>query len=1558
MADIVSQENSPQTPQGDIVSQENPNPYQDIPADSQVMSDRQAAVATALSQSNGTTSIPDLQQTYEAHRNDPNALKQTLQADQVEHSKLLVETQLNPDPSAILPPDVSAHVLQQEAANRASMTPTQRLMANYADGSTPLPNKQQSNDGYTLSHAQKVVEDARNNIAAQQGTMGDLWDVTEAVLGYGAEPFKIRNAVEDITGNKNLPSVFGMGTAKKYLHDSFMYATPQRRKEMTTKFVHWMKNNSGIVGDTNLMMITSLMGDALGMDVSKSGERMDNIFGWLDIAGPILTSARGITKAKNLMTKIDTNVLNRYGRSSVVDSIDEANPEAGTTAKEQVINSGQGSAELGTNPTQVATDMIPMNAKGDPMPRGRATLVRKIRGNEYKAEEELLLHGLYTSKERAMAQNRILTQLSEGSDKNFAITHFNLVDESGKAVSGKGQLEATKAGIPVADTLDSVRFQARYGAPSSASGFRTPLAAYNQAKLMGIPDEAIQLTHREAGTGNEYRVLDNEMNSSSQVRIENIDGDPQMMSNPDIYLNVDWHYYYNKNDLLAFDEHPITRGYGLTRHAVSAAWKVRSDIRDAIQITHDQEKRVREIIASHIPHELSKLSYDEQTTLGRILHENAGNSATPGARLSNDELKTKYGASGKLTQAYNGVRDLYHQVFVLRNHARRASMMEDGVRAVFTDGVDGFAALKPLKEEEYASPSALFSHLHSDAKGTLWDMGADKPVYIGSQKDLENYLDHGYRIARSRSPYGFRATKDEAYTHVLLDPRKTKVRDLPTVVLRENPGYIPRIYKNTYFVRKVGTTTVNGTKVPVTTTVHAASSHKEATAIAASLDKEAGVAGLHQVDLAKEIDEEMMGYQGAYRNKEILEQHDALQGAVLEDPIKAMYRSISAASKSMTYEKTIGVLEERFRKTFEKQLTDPTNPYSELKDFPEKARAEEFQHVLRLYKGSTDTVDHILQNGAVVAAEKLEKIGLDRLAGYMRKGREVSVSSRLRAGTFTTLLGLNPLRQLLMQSSQFSLIAGMEPTLSLKAMPLGVSLIAGSAIKATNTAKYADFIKTASKGLGLSSEDLKTMIKNFEQSGMSSSIDANMFMTEGLMDITHSLASSKTGFYTKRANELGKKLLKIPQKFGFNAGEYSNLAMTYAFSSLRRMRDHGSTALLDRTHIQQIAADTKMLALSPNRVGAFTWQSNMLSFATQFLAFQAKTLELLTHGVAEGKITKAERNKILATQALLWGTTGIGLDSAYQEIRDHLFDSPVPEGLDVALRGGLMDYTLYAILNAHASPDDATTKLAVSKSFSPLPNIGDMVAGLDNMVQYGYDPGLTSTLLGPSGHMINSIAGTMGTLVTLFTQMPDLTTNEKMTLALQQASEVVPFLSNSTKSILGWGSGQALSTRDYSATVHATKDELLARALFGFSTYGQQDYWNTYMENVRTGKYLQQVGTDLGKYFNGLLASEPGNAADISSQRLYDLLTKVQNTVALMNLSDDQRQQVMKSFKRSALTLSNPGYQNMLQSMVRTLVNADSSNTPTAIRNHALNNRGLTPDDRKQLEALVPKENK
>jgi hypothetical protein len=198
-------------------------------------------------------------------------------------------------------------------------------------------------------------------------------------------------------------------------------------------------------------------------------------------------------------------------------------------------------------------------------------------------------------------------------------------------------------------------------------------------------------------------------------------------------------------------------------------------------------------------------------------------------------------------------------------------------------------------------------------------------------KQLEKMYDSGQSLYRVKEPVGDLAKQSD----LVIISKADQVRDLPAHVLKKIDGYVPRHYKETYFIQRVVKGTKNGRQAENFQIIRAVGDKSEANQVVRQLVAQGGKDGLTEEQALTAIihDRSLTPAQRATMNlddsislgrmfyhKRATHQLKGLDGmARVADPVEGMIKNIESASRYVSEQELLQTMKQRWMNTFGKK---------------------------------------------------------------------------------------------------------------------------------------------------------------------------------------------------------------------------------------------------------------------------------------------------------------------------------------------------------------------------------------------------------------------------------------------------------------------------------------------------------------------------------------------------------------------------------------------------------------------------------------------------------------
>lgn len=784
------------------------------------------------------------------------------------------------------------------------------------------------------------------------------------------------------------------------------------------------------------------------------------------------------------------------------------------------------------------------------------------------------------------------------------------------------------------------------------------------------------------------------------------------------------------------------------------------------------------------------------------------------------------GFNGRMINAYKSVREMTGKVLALKNANLRSRLLAEGWRS--TTMGDSTFMLRRLDDA-------------SQVRGQVYDI--TNGTYVGRNAADDANFDY------------FRVKGDDLDSQWARLPKGTRLDDLPTRLIGDVTGYLPRLYKSPFFIREVK----NG--VSRTSAKYTAESLNDAKSSVARLNDEAeeGVsyewyrAGDMQGQVTAWDELEELSAQGLlYTNKRrkapltdyFLKDGD---GNGIPAGLMSPSDSINALINSGARTAGINAWTVQATKMWEKSYGAKFGTFNLFKkparmsgtteaQFEAAERAHDF---ISMVNGTAKPqVEGLIQSTMQGIHDSLTNYGkIGRLVAGELGGRTSKAVNFSKSAAFFAYIGLNPIRALVMQMTMIPTYTGIQGGLRYM---MNQKFSRDSLALAINPTTEEGFTQTA-KLLGMNKDELKTMVEGYRRSGLEDMVDNHIFQIGTMFDSNVAKAGAVGEGFTN--------VLNLAKRAGFDAGVRMDKRSTYLFS-LNRFREANKRMPTSQKEWDDVTGFAEQLSLNQNRSDTLAGQDGLVSVFTQFLSHQFKMAGRIM-GLEAG-FTVREKLGMGAASLLMYGAGGYGayqaVSSAYSKATGEDLEETYPDVAN-ALRDGMLGFTADKIIQAASDAADDKTDLATSATFAPA-NMGFLGITPDNLMLFirdsarlsvsGVASQIISTLDAPILGLSQSVynAAKFGAVVAGHSGIP---TDEKGLIIASKALSSLPITNNLFKGIVGLEIGAKIDSRGR-PDVEATKGELMAMLLTGTRSAKEEDM--AISRELYYGKYsgMDQAG--------------------------------------------------------------------------------------------------------------------
>lgn len=1315
----------------------------------------------------------------------------------------------------------------------------------------------------------------------------DMWDLTLDFVG-AVLPLtwgnKMRQASEVVrkegeAGNP-MAYLYGpllAGEAKDDMVTAFRKLSPEEQDASIARIDQFIEQNSGVVGDTNFFLAAEIR-DSL-LDYGTGDRIVDNTLSVTDAATsgllsvvtkPIkmvkqmLKSSNATSAAAKMLGKRTESVITQaeaqLGRHGKVADAKTAELIAG---KEEEMDLVQDAIQiLNTGPKEdAAVDLTAIGSR----PKLLENL-QKLADNEAAILSDTRSKAIVlTPAERRAAQVGIESALRNTGD-SVKVHEFKFT--SPKDTKG------------IAGDSKSVDVSVVYGA--NEGGFPTYIDALGARKKLGGSQEPFaEVILRDAATG-DFHPIDGDVKYAD-------------MTTPEFYIKYDkTHEYDVVKDIL--DEPFFRTGAWMKGTGYFTSWlkdngnKLNMHIMDMLNVSEDTRFATRGKLRDHAK-AFVDLKHESKGRVLNMLEEGSkhvvrnveGEKVSIGKNYTLDELIHKYpDITDKEVEGYFTARSLMDLTDSIQNTELRRELDRLGYKD-YQIGKGGSRHIaRPLTQRK-PTPSEVHSML---------DPVSGK-VVEATQELIDDVYVKGGHLARLHSSEVIGSTRVD---HMLVRNGK-HMKELPPRVLNYREGYIHRFYKEKWFVKTTSPVRYKGSADVHTQTVAAYSTREEAlahkfdsetqaridsgelTLKEPALDRSAGLTDAGEIEALKSGGRLFTAKRG-----------DQLKGAAMEDKanvediMTSMEKDIDSVSYLASHGDIIANLEARFTKEFSDEIDPNTGRLREGASM----EAQEAQGILELYKGVPAFSDKVVRSNMIKLSNWLEDKGkLGKYASKVTWNRSgFSLAQVARSATYATFIAMNPGKQILLQGTQFLMLAGAHPIQASKA--LGQAFAFHTAYLARNS-KHADRIeKAASIAAGVSKEEFRAMSAALHESGLLQSL-TNHAMLQAT-DMFRGSRKYETGMARlgQAAGNVAKAPMNVAQKAGFQAGEAHNLTVSWLMVHNIWKEENRGVKWVGNTDIAaEWAAKTRQWTLNANKMGSFKFQRGILATATQFWAFQLKSWLAVTSSQA---FTKAERARMFGGLALAWGTGGVFAGGLWDKVAQEL-DIRIEQDTRDKIEHGLVDYYLNEAATALGGLDASGNKSAIdfSGAMSPLNGAGLIV---DAFSKEGTIGGLAT---GISGYTFSAYINAYKFAAEAW-RSPDVSTEEAARTTVTRFLTALPIVGNAQRGIMAHNLLRHISKSTLTPDAQITASEAVMLGVSGFMSRKELAAIELRMQSGEDFRDYQDMGKHLAQHFNDKAFKSLNEYGDIPPKMWFEIEEHFQ--AVLTDLPHKAREIVRRSFEK------------------------------------------------------------
>ena len=345
-------------------------------------------------------------------------------------------------------------------------------------------------------------------------------------------------------------------------------------------------------------------------------------------------------------------------------------------------------------------------------------------------------------------------------------------------------------------------------------------------------------------------------------------------------------------------------------------------------------------------------------------------------------------------------------------------------------------------------------------------------------------------------------------------------------------------------------------------------------------------------------------------------------------------------------------------------------------------------------------------------------------------------------------------------------------------------------------------------------------VKAVKESGLLQSVDQNLLVNQILTDSTRPLVETRLEKGVATLTAVPSAGVKLARAVGFDAAEMSNrLFMWLQAKDYWKEQNPGKNWNTPKAK-EEISYEAWRLSGSMSRAGSLPYQRGALSFLMQFAAITQKQFLL---GFQEGGsiLSRADRAKLLASRAFLWGAYGV---IGGKILMDALASSQDPDiiALKEEIRKGAYDRVMNGFFKALAG-DDIDPKINFSKDINPYGESGLGIPYIDLAVEIvKLLNGESNGFRFPALSAIGRIPDTINTLNSWLATKE--ITDQNFSKVILEASRFASGMDNWAKAQLMLAINDKITKQGKPLGLESTRAEAFAQVI-GFTTTKEEDIW-------------------------------------------------------------------------------------------------------------------------------------
>ena len=831
----------------------------------------------------------------------------------------------------------------------------------------------------------------------------------------------------------------------------------------------------------------------------------------------------------------------------------------------------------------------------------------------------------------------------------------------------------------------------------------------------------------------------------------------------------------------------------------------------------------------------------------------------------------------------------------------------------------GFKTAIPTKNSDLPTFHGKELDRANAGGGMMLDPDTQKMVSMTS-RELDDLYNAGGRVMKLDMAIDAGNETGHKATRILLREDQYKVGELSTKPQIYHPGYHIRFHDDPYFIIKETT----GVMIDGSLRAGKASTHSEAIRTSGTqaeaeefirkAEKSEEYRGRENVTFRVQRGNDISQAESTLFMKESIHREGRLfwdnrnfdrlpdtngNLATLENPVTSLERGLGMAARQLTHEDPLKAIKDAWVNDFGHLIADKDlirrfdlkeisqRLGKEIQNTVDKAaktrltQGKELIDYLRLIEGTETFIIPKMRELALSVA-----VAINNMTGLKSKRLEsfamqMDPLRAMRSVAFNAFMVFRPVRQALLQSSQISYLAALDPLYvgSTKIFSDAFALRRGLAQLRLGAFDDGFSVKGLAKQMGITENEYRVLLREFDRSGVLDLVDVHSFAGGASRFRKTALPTndSTLGSIGYRGRQMGRGVRDFAQKWGFNFGERNNLTFTYNLALRRAMKENGYDSLLDmsRQDWDKLRLDASNLSLGMIRPNNFGYQTGLLSVSTQFMAFSHKAaLGLLG---ANPAIKGSDSLRIVLGTYLLYGANMYGArDFAEEQLKAiGVSDREIPNtgvSLVDVISAGIVDNMFTALGNMTI---DDYKPLDISP-FAPGLDIGRMwEMQLRTIINQP-----TKAAFGPFGNIASRMMQSYDFVSTIHEGMPDLDPSDKFMLTSNALlGGFFPQYNDAVKTYQAYQMNQWYSQSNKPLMLEPTMTTMLARATLGVRTREEMSYYRMQSKIWEQTQNYDNIVETTARHFASVV-SQLGNGT-------LDTEAAHRNLAAVSNLWED-----------------------------------------------------------------------